>query len=117
MSMLLTLGVVLFGMLTASGSARAADPLSDQSGELAASEPSLVIGRVTRIEGPSLFVQEDRGDPVPVHVTPQTLAPRDLKVGDDVIVSRLANGVATIITSGETHAEVSVLDESGRDPR
>ena len=111
------LGIVLLGTLTAIGSAEAAGPLPDQSEEFAPSTSSLVIGRVTKVDGESLLVQEDGGDPVRVQVTPQTMAPRDLKVGDEVIVSRLANGAATIITRGEIQAEVSVLDESGRDSR
>lgn len=113
------LAIVLLavGLLAGVGSARAADPLPARAEELAASVPSLVIGRIMKIEAQSLLVQEDRGGPVHVRVTAETLTPPNLKVGDEVIVSLLANGVAMIITSGRTQAEASVLGEGDQDGR
>lgn len=117
MKRFLTAAVLSAGLLTANGTSQAADPPSGQSEELTATASSLVIGRITQIDGQTLLVQEDRGEPVRVQVTQDTLVHNQLNVGDEVIVSLLENGVAAVITTGQTEADASILDGNDRDAR
>lgn len=114
----LAIALLAVGLFTAVGVAEAADPMANQSSDEAmASASSLVIGHIAKIDGNLLLVQEDGGAPVQVQITPETVSPPNLKVGDQVMVSLLAGGVAAVITSGQIEAEMSVLDETGRDAR
>ena len=114
------LAIVFFtvGLFTSVGVAWGGDPLSDQSldGDTTTAS-SLLIGHIAKIEGNNLLVEEAGKAPVRVQITPETVGPRNLKVGDEVMVSLLADGVAAIITNGQIQAEISVLDESGREAR
>lgn len=114
------LAIVFFAvaLFTSVGVAWGGGPLSEQSSDGdTTTASSLVIGHIAKIEGHNLFVEEAGSAPVQVQITPETVVPKNLKVGDEVMVSILADGVAAIITNGQIQAEVSVLDESGREAR
>ncbi len=118
MKIFLALSILVLVMLSAAGPASAAEPTSTQpTDELATPGSFLVIGRITQIDAQNLLVQDDGEAPVRVEVTPDTVSPTNLKIGDQVIVALSQNGKATVITREQIEVEVSRLDESVQDAR
>lgn len=118
MKIFITMTLFSLVLFTEADPARAAEAISALPGnELSAPASALVIGRITQIDGQSLLVKEDGEAPVRVQVTAETVSPGNLQVGDQVMVSLLEDGRAAVITKEQIDAEVSVLDESGREAR
>ncbi len=118
MKIFITMTLFLLALFTGADPVRAAEAISTLPGDkLSAPASGLVIGRITQIDGQSLLVKEEGEAPVRVHMTAETVSPGNLQVGDQVMVSLLEDGRAAVITKGQIEAEVSVLDEGGREAR
>ena len=93
-------------LLTPVGTTAAVDAVTDQAG--AGYEDglvSLIIGRVAQVNGQAFIVEEDGGGSVQVQITPDTRGAKTVAVDQQVLVSLLPSGVASVITSGTTAAD------------
>lgn len=113
------IGAVLsLAILTAAATTQASDSMPTQPEEEQAALGSfLVLGRITQIDAQSLLIQEDGEAPIRVGLTSETVAPGNLQIGDQVVISVSQKGSALLITRGHIEAEASLLDESTQNAR
>ena len=100
-SMLILVSCLTAVLLTPVGTARAIEATGDTSvAESTEGLDALVVGRVAKVDGQRITVEEEGGVSVQVQITPDTHGATTLTIGEQVMVSVLPSGVASVITRG-----------------